>query len=155
MKKSDNKKNIKKNCPKKNLRKFSENRKFWSRKHTNLSKFQIFRKSSDFHFRSKIFFGFFLLSQKNNIFSELKKKLKYSFDVKNWELSIYEVFRAIPTLCRDVGANIWHQKFKNQVDSAPGPLADFWGGELKMLQKWWQRSKIMLDRALAYLGRLY
>ena len=24
-----------------------------------------------------------------------------------------------------------------------------------MLQKWWQRSKIMFDRALAYLGRLY
>ena len=55
---------------------------------------------------------FFPTPTKKYFFSELEKKLKYSFDVKNWELSIYEVFRAIPTLCRDVGANIWHQKFK-------------------------------------------
>ena len=64
-------------------------------------------------FFSNIFFRyFFLWSDFFILFLELEKKLMYSFDVKNAELSIYEVFRAIPTLCRDVGANIWHQKFK-------------------------------------------
>ena len=36
----------------------------------------------------------FFRSQKN-FFSELKKKVGYSFDVKNWDLSIAGVFRAI------------------------------------------------------------
>ena len=87
----------------------------------NWSKFSIFRKS--FSVKTIFYFIFFVVRKKYFV-SELEKQIKYSFDVKNWELSIYEVFRAIPTLYRDVGANIWHQKFKNRVNSAPGPLAD-------------------------------
>ena len=51
-----------------------------------------------------IFSGFWKIPKKNlrffsiskkSFFSELKKKVGYSFDVKNWDLSIADVFRAI------------------------------------------------------------
>ena len=42
-------------------------------------------------------------------FSELKKKLGHNFDVENSELSISEVFRAIPALYREIDANMCHQ----------------------------------------------
>ena len=48
-------------------------------------------------FFSKIFPFFFDRSQKI-YFSELKKKVEYSFDVKNYDLSISEVFSAIAAL---------------------------------------------------------
>ena len=43
---------------------------------------------------------FFDRSQKK-YFSELKKEVEYSFDVKNRDLSIYDVSRAILALCRE------------------------------------------------------
>ena len=60
------------------------------------SKFTIFDFWSDF---SRIFFvekkiGFFSI-ENFLIFSELRKCWGYSFDVKNYVLSIYEVFRTI------------------------------------------------------------
>ena len=61
-------------------------------------------KSYDFSLKNIDFFTFennsqkfqflFFDREKNNIFSELKKKLGHSFDVENCNLSIYEVFRA-------------------------------------------------------------
>ena len=44
------------------------------------------------------------------LLSELKKKLGHSFDVENWELSISEVFRVIPALCRAIDANMCYQR---------------------------------------------
>ena len=38
------------------------------------------------------------ISKKNIFFSELKKKVGYSFDVKLYDLSIYEQFRAFPAI---------------------------------------------------------
>ena len=79
---------IKKNICKKNVRKKnSEN--FLKIENLDQEKTQIdqhFRFSENFQifiFDQKYFLDFFLLSEKPNIFSELKKKLKYSFDVKN------------------------------------------------------------------------
>ena len=46
--------------------------------------------SKNFHF----FFTFFFDRSQKNYFSELKKKVDYRFDVKNWYLSIYDVFSA-------------------------------------------------------------
>ena len=40
-------------------------------------------------------FSDFFLGPKKYIFFEVEKKIGYSFDAENWELSIYEVFRAI------------------------------------------------------------
>ena len=48
------------------------------------------------HFFRKSFFG----SEKKYFFSELDFFFGYSFDVKIHDLSIYEVFRAIPELLR-------------------------------------------------------
>ena len=53
----------------------------------NISTFSFFEKNQKFHI---LFFIFFDRSQKKK--SELKKKVEYSFDVKNWDLSIYDVF---------------------------------------------------------------
>ena len=101
-------------------------KKIWNSKNVvRKSKFQIF---SGFSPKKKllIFFRKIFLNPKKHIFwLELEKKLVHNFDVENWELSIYEVFRAIPALCREVGANIWHHNFKNRINFAPVPLADF------------------------------
>ncbi len=46
---------------------------------------------------------FFFVIKKKYFLSELRKKLGHNFDVENCKLSIGEVFRAIPALCREVG----------------------------------------------------
>ena len=54
------------------------------------------------------------------------QNLAHSFDAENCRLSIGEVFRAIPALCREVGANMCHQNFKNPVIFGPFPLTELW-----------------------------
>ena len=49
-------------------------------------------------FFSAIFFQTFFVQASKNIFSELRKKIRYSFDVEIQALSIYDVFRTIPAL---------------------------------------------------------
>ena len=79
-------------------------------------KFRIFRKTGfgekkvrfsknlKFHFGGQNFENFdfenFLFFAGKFSFLELKKKVEYSFDVKNYALSIYEVFSAFPALYR-------------------------------------------------------
>ena len=96
----------------KKIRQFSENRKCWSKKSQIDKIFRFSEKFRIFFFDNFFLHIFFLIPKKSIFWLELEKKLVHSFYVENWELSIYEVFRAIPTLFRDVGANIWHQKFK-------------------------------------------
>ena len=79
-------------------------------------KFRIFRKTGfgekkvrfsknlKFHFGGQNFENFdfanFRFLPENFIFWNWKKKVEYSFDVKNDALSIYEVFSAFPALYR-------------------------------------------------------
>ena len=56
--------------------------------------FQIFQKKN---VRQKNF-DFFFDREKKYFFSELRKKIGYSFDAELSELSIYEVFKAIRAL---------------------------------------------------------
>ena len=106
------------------LWKSRKNLKFWFQ--TTFFKFQIFFGIFTEKYFWPIFFRkIFFIPKKNIFWLELEKKLVHSFDVENWELSIYEVFRAILALRRDVGANIWHTHFKNRINFAPVPLADF------------------------------
>ena len=49
----------------------------------------------DFFSKCLLFvFTFFFDRSQKKYFSELKNKIEYSFDVKNWDLSIYDVFSA-------------------------------------------------------------
>ena len=69
---------------------------FW----TKFFEFQIFFGIfTETYFWLIFFRKIFLFPKKNIFWLELEKKLVHSFDVENWELSIYEVFRAIPALC--------------------------------------------------------
>ena len=84
---------------KKNEHFLEKNENFWGRKSKNQfwgkchfenfhhQKVNFFRTWQRFFFR-KTFFG----CEKKYIFSELRKKNWYSFDVKNYDLSIYDVF---------------------------------------------------------------
>ena len=49
---------------------------------------------------------FYIYLPKKFFLGELRKKSNYHFNVEFGELSISEVFRAIPALCREIGANI-------------------------------------------------
>ena len=53
--------------------------------------------------------------EKKSFFSELGKKLGHSFDVESWELSISEVFRVIPALCREIDTNMCQQNFLDSI----------------------------------------
>ena len=75
----------------------------------------IFQKMfENFHFFFKCFFD---RSQKK-YFSELKKKVDHSFDAKNCDLSIYNVFGAIAALLHDEilkwEINTWKNDFFSQ-----------------------------------------
>ena len=109
----------------------------------NFQPAKIFKQNFEFlEFSPKNIFGwkyfqiFFFISKKNIFWLELQKKSVHSFDVENWELSIYEVFRAILALRCDVRANMWHQNFKNRINFAPVPLADFMYFEDFISKKW-------------------
>ena len=104
---------------------------------TTFFEFQIFFGIfTETYFWPIFFRKIFLIPKKNIFWLELEKKLVHNFYVENWELSIYEVFRAILALRRDVGANIWHQNFKNRISFAPVPLADFMNFEDFISKKW-------------------
>ena len=61
-----------------------------------------------------IFFSKIFLTPKKKYFSsELNFLGGHNFDVENWELSIGDVFRAIPALYCELGAKMCHQNFKN------------------------------------------
>ena len=59
--------------------------------------------------------------KKKYFFEVEKKKLGHSFDAENSYLSIGEVFRAIPALCRELDVNMCCQNFKNPVIFGPYP----------------------------------
>ena len=63
---------------------------------------------------------FFLGPKK--ILSELRKFLGYSFDAENWDLSIYEVFRAIPALFH----RFWSRYFYFPSSFLPWFLYSVW-----------------------------
>ena len=54
-----------------------------------ISTFLIFRKFFDFF---PNFFHFFFRSTSENLFFGVEKKVEFSFDVTNWDPSIYDVF---------------------------------------------------------------
>ena len=64
---------------------------------------------------SEKFKTFFSSSKKYIFFSNLRFFLGYSFDLKLYEFSIYDVFRAIPTLLH----NFWERWKKNTVKNPP------------------------------------
>ena len=50
--------------------------------------------------------------------------MDHHFDVENCKLSIGEVFRAIPALCRELGANTCRQNLKNPAIFGRCPPTD-------------------------------
>ena len=116
----------------------SENSKFCSKKFAGR---KISKKKRENIFGRKYFRIFFFISKKNIFWLELEKKSVHSFDVENWELSIGEVFRTILTLCRELGANVCRQNFKNPVIFGPCPPTDA-GFGTKLVQNLIWRQKV-------------